>query len=105
MRLCHIGRGSGGSSWEIYLCVNTNQYKSIGATFGNDLSVEDDFDGVHKRIWSYSRAGGGRGMVQYFYFENGEGKLSPSLEIYTSEEDTHVNGIFGGKTLGFKHTP
>ena len=103
--------GTGGVSWGVYLCVSTNQYKGVGGMFGNMLALEDDCrNWGSKRIWSYSHISGWSGTVQYLYFEDGEGKLSPALVIYTGDGGTDMgngiyNAIFANNPLELKWTP
>jgi len=102
-------RGTGGLSLDVYLCVGTNQYKKVGETGGNTLALEDDYGnnyGSFKRIWSYSHMNAESGFVQYLYFEDGEGKTSPGLTVYSNEAETLASDyIFSGVALEFEQTP
>ena len=84
--------GMGGMSWTVYLCVNTNQYQeaNIGLS-GRTLAVEVDGYGRNK-IWSYWHISSESGSVECFYFDEGECKLSPSLELYTGYAGTGTGG-------------
>ena len=81
----HTG-GTGGLSYSIYLCINTNQYREANVEIGGSRLAIDEADFGHKSIWSYWHISSCQGGIQYVYLDDdGEWKSSPSLTIYTLE--------------------
>ena len=96
--------GTGGKMWDVYLCVSTNQYRASPVDFfGWPLALEDDYwDGV--RVWGYWRTSGSCGSVWYLYFDEGECKRSPLLEIHPGDGGSGIGNaiytaIFKGSLL------
>jgi hypothetical protein len=81
----HTG-GTGGLSYSIYLCINTNQYREANVEIGGSRLAIDEADFGHKSLWSYWHISSCEGGIQYIYLDDdGEWKSSPSLTIYTLE--------------------
>jgi len=87
--------GTGGISWSVYLCVNTNQYRELEITLGGKIFAVEEDTRMGKKLWMYWRTAANWGSVQYLYNTGSEWELSPSLDIHPGDAGSRIGiGIF-----------
>ena len=99
--------GTGGISYSVYICVDTNLYKKADVEIGGKvLALEEDWEG--NRIWSYWRTCSNRGVIGYVHFSIYKGIIkSPFIEICPGDSGTGIGNdiskaIFKDNKIEFK---